>query len=247
MKKKNSKLSIIAFVLCITVIFSIVGIILAIVDLMKKDKTQTHTLSIVGLIVIGVFVTGATMLDEPSSNSTAKSSSASVASSSAFASSIPSISSDTEMSTSIESQSSPSSSASSSVSCIPASSVSEVSEFDPSAYDPYKVNYSTAPVINGAKTAKIGTFAYYLYPGTKKDFSNDDLAKFAKSNVDGLDGTYNYFVLVFNDDTCIFWGGCNIYYADYGSFSDQHTYIPDSIKYTLCYDDSNNTYTKSDN
>lgn len=257
MKKKNSKLSIIAFVLCLTAVFGIIGAVLAIIDLAKKDKDQSHAFSIIGLGVLGAYILGVAFSDGSGSASVSNSSSSvsvslrssvsAMTNSSLESSSAGSLSSESNIDISGKEQSISNAFSSQSDSQLFGSSISAESVSDVSSYNPDKVNYSTAPVINGAKTAQIGTYAYYLYPGTKKDFSNDDLAKFAKANVDGLSGTYNYFVLVFDDNTCIFWSGCEIFIASYGTYSDQKTYLQDDVKYFLSYDYSNNTYTKSDN
>lgn len=52
--KKHSKRSIWAFILVITIVASLVGVILAIVDLAKKDSEHKHGLSVAALIICGV-------------------------------------------------------------------------------------------------------------------------------------------------------------------------------------------------
>lgn len=54
--QKNSGLSIVALILSISGCFCFIGLILGIIDLVKKDKVHKHTLSIVAIIVAAVWI-----------------------------------------------------------------------------------------------------------------------------------------------------------------------------------------------
>ncbi len=72
-----------------------------------------------------------------------------------------------------------------------------------------------ADVMNGAKTAKIGTWAYIeMKKASAKAASPEEYVEFARQRVSGQD--YNWFSVLFEDGTGIQFTGCHTYLATYG-------------------------------
>ena len=56
MPRKNSGMSVVALILSISGCFCFIGLILGIIDLVKKDKVHKHTLSIAAIVVAAVWI-----------------------------------------------------------------------------------------------------------------------------------------------------------------------------------------------
>lgn len=77
-----------------------------------------------------------------------------------------------------------------------------------------------ADVMNGTKTAKIGTWAYIeMKKASAKAASPEEYVEFARQRVSGQG--YNWFSVLFEDGTGIQFTGCHTYLATYGQLDEE--------------------------
>lgn len=98
----------------------------------------------------------------------------------------------------------------------------------------------TAEVMNGSGTEKIGERAYIeISKEDLQDVTQEDFKEFADTVV--KDSGYNYFTVVCNDGTGVFFGGSGIIIVSYGKLNDEGM-LEETVGDILLQDNGEYTY-----